>query len=58
MTAPMMNAQAAKGYSAANLQMKKNNIKEFLQISNLENVKLMVFGSVILELKEEFDEKE
>ena len=32
----MMNAQAAKGYSTANLQMKKNRIAQELQIKNME----------------------
>ena len=32
----MMNAQAARGYSAANLQMKKNKIAQELQIKNME----------------------
>ena len=37
----MMNAQAAKGFSAANLQMKKNNLANGLQIKNIEIQTLM-----------------
>ena len=32
----MMNAQAAKGYSTANVQMKKNNLAQALQMKNIE----------------------
>ena len=32
----MMNAQAARGYNTANLQMKKNQIAQELQIKNME----------------------
>ena len=38
----MMNAQAVKGYSAANLQMKKNKIAQKLQIKNMEIQTLML----------------
>lgn len=38
----VMNAQAAKGYSAANLQMKKNKIAQELQIKNMEIQTLML----------------
>lgn len=38
----MMNAQAAKGYSTANLQMKKNRIAQELQIKNMEIQTLMI----------------
>ena len=38
----MMNAQAAKGYSAANMQMKKNNLAQELQIKNMEIQTLML----------------
>ena len=38
----MMNAQAAKGYSAANLQIKKNKIIQDLQIKNIEIQTLMI----------------
>ena len=38
----MMNAQAAKGYGAANLQMKKNKIAQELQIKNMEIQTLML----------------
>ena len=38
----MMNAQAAKGYSAANLQMKKNKLAQELQIKNMEIQSLML----------------
>lgn len=38
----MMNAQAAKGYSAANLQIKKNKIAQELQIKNMEIQTLMI----------------
>ena len=38
----MMNAQAAKGYSAANLQMKKNKLAQELQIKNMEIQTLMI----------------
>ena len=38
----MMNAQAARGYSAANLQMKKNKIVQELQIKNMEIQTLMI----------------
>ena len=37
----MMNAQAARGYSAANLQMKKNKIAQELQVKNVEIQTLM-----------------
>lgn len=32
----MMNAQAVKGYSASNIQIKKNKIAQELQIKNME----------------------
>ena len=32
----MMNAQAAKGYNAANIQVKKNNLIQELQIKSME----------------------
>ena len=38
----MMNAQAAKGYNTANVQMKKNNLAQDLQIKNIEIQTLMV----------------
>ena len=38
----MMNAQVAKGYGAANLQMKKNKIAQELQIKNIEIQTLMI----------------
>ena len=38
----MMNAQAAKGYSTANLQMKKDRIAQELQIKNVEIQTLML----------------
>ena len=38
----MMNAQAVKGYNAANTQMKKNNLAQELQIKNIEIQTLMV----------------
>lgn len=38
----MMNAQATKGYSAANLQIKKNKIAQELQIKNMEIQTLMI----------------
>ena len=38
----MMNAQAAKGYSVANLQMKKNNLAQELQLKNIEIQTLML----------------
>ena len=40
----MMNAQAAKGYSTANLQMKKNRIAQELQIKNMEIQTLMLMN--------------
>ena len=38
----MMNAQVAKGYGAANLQMKKNKIAQELQIKNMKIQTLMI----------------
>ena len=38
----MMNAQAAKGYNTANLQIKKNKIAQELQIKNIEIQTLMM----------------
>ena len=38
----MMNAQAVKGYNAANLQVKKNNLAQALQIKNMEIQTLML----------------
>ena len=38
----MMNAQAVKGYKTANLQMKKNNLAQALQIKNMEIQTLML----------------
>jgi len=37
----MMNAQAVKGYNAANLQIKKNKLAQELQIKNMEIQTLM-----------------
>ena len=38
----MMNAQAVKGYSASNIQIKKNKIAQELQIKNMEIQTLML----------------
>lgn len=38
----MLNAQAAKGYGAANTQIKKNNITQELQMKNIEIQTLMM----------------
>jgi len=38
----MMNAQAVKGYNTANIQMKKNNVAQELQMKNIEIQTLML----------------